>query len=80
MSKTMTAQHTRANNAANDSLGALGRMTSGLIANIRRASANRSMRRELASMDDVLLRDIGIGEDEIHRIRAMERFTPRSWA
>jgi hypothetical protein len=26
------------------------------------------------------LRDIGVAEDEIHRIRVCERFTPRAWA
>jgi uncharacterized protein YjiS (DUF1127 family) len=37
------------------------------------------MRRELASLDDALLRDIGIDDEEIHRVRALERFTPRAW-
>ena len=41
--------------------------------------ADRSLRRQLADMDDALLRDIGISEEEICRVRHMERITPISW-
>ena len=27
-----------------------------------------------------MLRDIGIADDELHLIRARDRFTPRAWA
>jgi uncharacterized protein YjiS (DUF1127 family) len=47
---------------------------------ISRSAADRRLRDKLAEMDDALLRDIGIAEDEIYRIRARERFTPRAWS
>jgi uncharacterized protein YjiS (DUF1127 family) len=46
----------------------------------RRAAAQRHLRTELAAMDDLLLRDIGVAEDEIYLIRAGQVFTPRAWA
>jgi len=46
---------------------------------LSRAAAERRLRNKLADMDEALLRDIGIAEDEIYRIRARERFTPRAW-
>lgn len=51
-----------------------------IFAAMRAATADRAMRRQLAELDNALLRDIGISEEEIHRVRAMERFTPRAWA
>ena len=53
---------------------------SALLATARKASTDRSLRKELASMDDALLRDIGVAEDEIYLIRAGRAFTPRAWA
>ena len=47
---------------------------------LSRSAAERRLRDRLADMDDALLRDIGIAEDEIYRIRARERFTPRAWS
>jgi uncharacterized protein YjiS (DUF1127 family) len=46
---------------------------------LSRSAAERRLRDKLAEMDDALLRDIGIAEDEIYRVRARERFTPRAW-
>ena len=51
----------------------------GLLNRIRRANEARRARAVLATMDAALLRDIGIGEDEIARIRARETFTPRAF-
>ena len=58
----------------------------GLLAPLKRAFAalrsarnDRMMRSELAELDDALLRDIGVADDEIYRVRARERFTPRAW-
>jgi len=53
---------------------------SNLIASAKQSYEQRKLREHLASLDDALLRDIGIAEDEIARIRAEERFTPRAWA
>lgn len=47
---------------------------------MRREAADRSLREQLAAMDDTMLRDIGIADDELHMIRARNRFTPRAWA
>lgn len=46
---------------------------------VRAASAGRTMRAELAQLDDNILRDIGIADDEIARVRAQVPFTPRAW-
>ncbi len=51
-----------------------------IVARIRAASAERRMRDRLAELPDSLLRDIGIAEHEIPRIRARDRFTPLAWA
>lgn len=51
-----------------------------LITFWRKAAADRRLRDQLAGMDDALLRDIGIAEDEITRIRSFDRFTPRAWS
>jgi uncharacterized protein YjiS (DUF1127 family) len=40
-----------------------------LVADRRAAAAARALRRELADMDETLLRDIGITDDEIWHIR-----------
>jgi uncharacterized protein YjiS (DUF1127 family) len=49
------------------------------VAAMRNRAANRSLRRQLSGLDDAILRDIGIGEDEIWRMRAGNAFTPRAW-
>jgi uncharacterized protein YjiS (DUF1127 family) len=49
------------------------------VANLRAWSADHALRRQLCEMDASMLRDIGISEDEIHRVRNRERFTPRAW-
>jgi uncharacterized protein YjiS (DUF1127 family) len=51
----------------------------GIIESLRKAGSERALRRQLANLDDTLLRDIGIGEDEIWRVRAQQSFTPRAW-
>ena len=57
-----------------------------LISSLRRAVARyksameqRRLRHEFAELDPMLLRDIGIAEDEIARVRAREPFMPRAW-
>ena len=49
------------------------------IENLRHANAERRLRRDLADLDDSILRDIGVATDEIGRVRAGEEFTPRNW-
>jgi uncharacterized protein YjiS (DUF1127 family) len=61
-------------------LNPLLRWPTALFTRARKASADRALRRQLAEMDSTLLRDIGIADDEIHRIRGMDHFTPRKWA
>ncbi len=51
-----------------------------IVARVRRANEERRVREHLAALPDSLLRDIGIADHEIHRIRACERFTPQAWA
>ena len=51
----------------------------GLVAGFKKSAADRSLRRQLMGLDDAILRDIGIGEDEIWRVRSGDAFTPRSW-
>ncbi len=46
---------------------------------IRKHHADRMLREELSELDTKLLRDIGIAYDEIPRVRARERFTPKTW-
>ena len=59
-----------------------GRIFSGLrqsLTNVRQVNADRAMRRELAELDMTILKDIGIADDEIYRVRARQEFTPRNW-
>jgi uncharacterized protein YjiS (DUF1127 family) len=51
-----------------------------VVAGARKGAAQRQLRKELADMDDSLLRDIGVAEDEVHLIRAGHVFTTRAWA
>ena len=46
---------------------------------VRQARAEHTLRADLASLNDAVLRDIGIDADEIPRVRAHEDFTPRAW-
>lgn len=50
-----------------------------LIANVRTATAARALRATLAGMDENQLRDIGIADHEIYRIRRQDSFTPQCW-
>ena len=45
----------------------------------REANAERALRQAWAQLDPSVLRDLGIGADEIPRVRAAEDFTPRNW-
>lgn len=58
----------------------LRQLLSTTLKRIRAAAEEYRVRQHLATLPDSMLRDIGIAEDEIHRIRACERFTPRAWA
>jgi uncharacterized protein YjiS (DUF1127 family) len=49
------------------------------VKSVKKSSADRSLRHQLAQMDDAMLRDIGIDMDEIWRVRAGHAFTPRDW-
>ena len=52
----------------------------GAIAAKHRANTSaRALRRELAEMDEALLRDIGIDEGEIWKIRQARSPLPLSW-
>ena len=51
----------------------------GLVGVLRKGAADRALHRQLRDMDDALLRDIGLGQDEIYRVRHGQRLTPRSW-
>lgn len=50
-----------------------------MVATWRRALAERRVRATLSEMDERLLVDIGVAPDEVARVRAKERFTPRAW-
>ena len=69
------ARPTAAAGSAPGATTAVKRLFSALQAKI----ADRSLRSSLATMDDAMLRDIGIADDEIHRIRQQQNFTPRAW-
>lgn len=51
----------------------------GIRASLVKGFEQRAVMRQLASLDDQLLRDIGIADDEISRVRRRESFTPRAW-
>lgn len=46
---------------------------------LKEEQTERRLRAELADLDPHILRDIGIADDEIGRVRARDRFTPRNW-
>ena len=69
-----------------EGLSYAGTLLASLSASLRRLGASlragldqRRLRHNLAELDPTLLRDIGVAEDEIARIRASEPFTPRTW-
>lgn|SRR5690554_5559203 len=77
----LTAHDTGAVSRSGTSLvGSLLRPLWAVTGRMRAAAEERRVRQHLATLPDALLRDIGIAEDELHRIRACERFTPRLWA
>lgn len=51
----------------------------GVIGGLKKSAADRSLRRQLMGLDDAILRDIGISDDEIWRVRCGNSFTPRAW-
>ena len=51
----------------------------GVISGLNKSAAKRSLRRQLMGLDDSILRDIGIADDEIWRVRHGDAFTPRAW-
>lgn len=51
-----------------------------LFKSVRRAAADRALQRQLADMDDALLRDIGLSDDEIYRVRRGQWVASRHWA
>jgi uncharacterized protein YjiS (DUF1127 family) len=55
------------------------RAVSGVIASLRKAASDRALNRQLSEMDDTLLRDIGLGDDEIYRLRQGSSINPRTW-
>jgi uncharacterized protein YjiS (DUF1127 family) len=55
------------------------RALSGFVDGLRKAASNRALNRQLSEMDDTLLRDIGLGDDEIYRLRAGSAVNPRDW-
>ena len=57
-----------------------GGFFSGLVAALRKGASDRALHRQLSDMDDALLRDIGLGDDEIYRLRQGTAVTPRHWA
>ena len=57
----------------------VARLWRAYVASLKVAAGKRALRRELAGMDETLLRDIGIAEDEIWRIRHNNSFVPRAW-
>jgi uncharacterized protein YjiS (DUF1127 family) len=55
------------------------RLFADIVSAWRAAAEERHVRRQLAELDDAMLRDIGIAPDEIARVRAEQKFTPRGW-
>jgi uncharacterized protein YjiS (DUF1127 family) len=50
-----------------------------LVADVKRRMEERSVIRQISQLDDAMLRDIGVADDEISRVRRQEAFTPRAW-
>ena len=73
--KATTLDTTATVSAANPLAG----WASTVVARFRTRAADRALRRQLADMDPAMLRDIGITDDEIARVRAMDRFTAAAW-
>jgi uncharacterized protein YjiS (DUF1127 family) len=51
----------------------------GLVAGMKRSMEERAVIRQIATLDNAMLRDIGVADDEIARVRRGEAFTPRAW-
>src|SRR5258707_604002 len=52
----------------------------GYVARLREAAEDWQLREKLAGLSERSLLDIGVAEEENGRVRARERFRPRSWA
>lgn len=76
---TTTLEHSVAADQATPTWS-LAAALAGFAARYSKVSADRALRRELAGLDAHVLRDIGIAEDEIQRIRSEGAFTPRAWS
>lgn len=50
-----------------------------LSAAFRAMRENTHLRHDLAQLDPSILRDLGVGPDEIARLQVSEAFTPRAW-
>ena len=79
MKTAFTASHADIGTVDNNSDWSPRALIAAIIARLRKSAADRSLRHQLAALDDAILRDIGIGEDEIPRVRAGHSFTPRAW-
>jgi uncharacterized protein YjiS (DUF1127 family) len=62
-----------------DVRGTVGSWIKGIFGSIRTGMELRATMRQLSTLDDALLRDIGIAQDEIARVRRGDAFTPRAW-
>jgi uncharacterized protein YjiS (DUF1127 family) len=68
-----------AHSASGSLLSILKRYLEALAARMHSAVQDWRFCEKLAGLSDRSLLDIGIAEDEIPRVRAMERFKPRAW-
>ena len=57
----------------------LVRLAGRVRTNFAAEAAQRALGRELAEMDPLLLRDIGVTDEDIHRLRAPRPIMPCTW-
>jgi uncharacterized protein YjiS (DUF1127 family) len=77
--KTSFLDQSLISNSTTTAQGGFGGAVSGFVNGLRRAASNRALNRQLSEMDDTLLRDIGLGEDEIYRLRAGSSIKLQNW-
>ena len=73
--ETHTAGMAETANFSGPGPSALGR----LFGTARAALTEHLQRRQMAGLDDAILRDLGVEPDEIDRIRIGADFIPRAW-